>query len=259
MLATRVIPCLLLQDRGLVKTRKFKDPIYVGDAVNAVKIFNEKEVDELIFLDITASKKKKEPNFSLIQELASECFMPFAYGGGITTLAQIWKILQMGVEKVVINHSILDNLAFLREAVRQYASSTIIASIDIKKDLFGRYKIYDHVKQRTTGKDPVEYAKQITESGAGELFINSVDKDGTYDGYNLELLKRISSISSIPVIACGGAGNLGDFKAAVTEGGASAVAAGSFFVFQRPHQAVLISYPTQNTLENLFESRPPVS
>lgn len=257
MLATRVIPCLLLQDRGLVKTIRFKNPIYVGDAVNAVKIFNEKEVDELIFLDITASKKKKEPNFSLIQELASECFMPFAYGGGITNLDQIWKILQMGVEKVVINHSALHDLRFLEAAVRQYASSTVIASIDVKKDLFGRYKVYDHVRQRTTRKDPVEHAKQIEQAGAGELFVNNVSRDGTYGGYDVELLKKISSQLSIPVIACGGAATLDDFKAAVTDGGASAVSAGSFFVFKRPHRAVLISYPLPKVLENLFTSIPP--
>ena len=257
MLATRVIPCLLLQDRGLVKTIRFKNPIYVGDAVNAVRIFNEKEVDELIFLDITASKRKKEPNFSLIQELASECFMPFAYGGGITNLDQIWKILQMGVEKVVINHSVLDNSHFLREAVKQYASSTVIVSIDVKKDVFGRYRVYDHVRQRTTSKDPIEYAKEIDQAGAGELFINNVDRDGTYGGYNLDLIKRISSLVSIPVIVCGGASSLDDFKAAVTEGGASAVSAGSFFVFQRPHRAVLISYPAQKVLENLFNTPPP--
>lgn len=256
MLATRVIPCLLLQDRGLVKTIKFKNAKYVGDAINAVKILNDKAVDELIFLDITASKKEKEPNYSLIQELSSECFMPFAYGGGISTLDQIWKILQMGVEKVVLNHSILSIRGFLKEAVKQYASSTIIVSIDVKKDLFGRYRVYNHVRQRTTEKDPFEYAKQIEEEGAGEIFINNVDFDGTYKGYDLALLRGVSDLVRIPVIACGGASGLADFRAAVVQGGASAVAAGSFFVFQMPHRAVLISYPSPESLKHLFSPRP---
>jgi cyclase len=253
MLASRVIPCLLLQHRGLVKTLRFKNPIYIGDAVNAVKIFNEKEVDELIFLDITASKKKREPNFTLISELASECFMPFAYGGGITTVDQIWKILQLGVEKVIINHSVLKNTNLLRAAVKQYGSSTIIVAIDVKKDFFGRHRVYDHVKQRTTDKDPIKYAKEIEQAGAGELFINDVDRDGTYTGYNLPFFKTVADLVSIPVIACGGASSLDDFKAAVTQAGVSAVAAGSFFVFQRPHRAVLISYPAPHVLEKLFK------
>lgn len=254
MLATRVIPALLLQDRGLVKTIKFKNPIYVGDAVNAVKIFNEKEVDELIFLDITASKKSRQPNFSLISELASECFMPFAYGGGITNLDEIQKILQLGVEKVVINHSVLTDIRFLEAAVRRFASSTIVVAIDVKKDLFGRFRVYDHVRHRTTQKDPFNYARELEAAGAGELFINDVDRDGTYSGYNLPLLKGMTDLVSIPLIACGGASSLEDLKAAASDGGASAVAAGSLFVFQKPHRAVLISYPPAKTLQNLFGS-----
>lgn len=252
MLATRVIPCLLLHNSGLTKTINFKKPTYVGDPVNAVKIFNEKEVDELIFLDITASKNKREPDFQLIEELASECFMPFAYGGGITDLNQIRRILKVGVEKVIINNSALQNLNFIKEAVKEFGSSTIIVAMDVKKDFFGRYKVYDHVKQKVTGADPFSYAKEIELAGAGELFLNSVDKDGTFSGYDVTLVRRIVDLVSIPVIACGGASSLDDLKQVVTSGGASAVSAGSFFVFQGPHRAVLISYPEPLVLEKLF-------
>jgi imidazole glycerol-phosphate synthase subunit HisF len=254
MLNTRVIPCLLLQDRGLVKTTKFKDPVYVGDPVNAVKIFNEKEVDELIFLDIDASKRKTGPNLSLISELATECFMPFAYGGGITDIEQIRSILKLGVEKVIINKSALDDLSFIVKAEKEFGRSTLIVAIDIKKNLFGKYKVYDHARKKVTDKDPVEYAKAIEQAGAGEIFLNNVDRDGTFAGFDNEIIKRITSIVSVPVIVCGGAASLQDFKTVVKDGGASAVSAGSFFVFQGPHRAVLISYPQYSELRTLFGS-----
>ncbi|HEX6225600.1 MAG TPA: HisA/HisF-related TIM barrel protein, partial [Chryseolinea sp.] len=159
MLQTRIIPCLLLHDGGLVKTEKFKNPKYVGDPINAVRIFNEKEVDELIFLDIDASKHNREPNLSIIEDLASECFMPFAYGGGITSLQQIQRILKIGVEKVIINHSALDNTKFVKEASKHFGSSTIIVAMDIKKDLWGNYKMYNHVRQKTEKLTPQEHAQ----------------------------------------------------------------------------------------------------
>lgn len=252
MLATRVIPCLLLQNMGLIKTTQFRDPVYVGDPINAVKIFNEKEVDELIFLDIVASKKNIEPNFSLIQELASECFMPFAYGGGVKKLAQIHKILKIGVEKVIINKAAIDDINFVREATNLYASSTIIVAIDIKKDFFGRYRIYDHTTKKLLRVDLMDHIKKVEDAGAGELFINNVDRDGTFKGFDVPIIKEIVNLVSIPVIACGGASSLEDFRLVVKAGGASAVAAGSFFVFQKPHRAVLISYPDTKRLQNLF-------
>lgn len=252
MLARRVIPCLLLQNMGLVKTVQFKKPVYVGDPINAVKIFNEKEVDELMFLDITASKNNTEPNYSLIQELASECFMPFAYGGGINKLEQINRILKIGVEKIIINKAAIDNIGFVLEATKVFASSTIITAIDIKKDFLGRYRVYDHTRKTFARISLMEYVRMMEDAGAGELFINNVDRDGTFKGFDVAIIKSIVDLVSIPVIVCGGAASLEDLRTVVKEGGASAVAAGSFFVFQRPHRAVLISYPEAKVLKELF-------
>jgi cyclase len=252
MLKTRIIPCLLLHEGGLVKTEKFKNPKYVGDPINAVRIYNEKEVDELIFLDIDASRNGVEPNLSTIEDLATECFMPFAYGGGITTLQQIQRILKIGVEKVILNQTALKNPDFIKEAAKHFGSSTIIVAVDIKKDLWGNYKVYDHVKKKTVGQTPAEYALQMCEAGAGELFINNVDRDGTYTGFDSQILESINKIVSIPVIACGGASGTNDLKEVVSKANVSGVAAGSIFVYQGPHRAVLISYPSQEELQRLF-------
>jgi cyclase len=252
MLKTRIIPCLLLHDGGLVKTEKFKNPKYVGDPINAVRIYNEKEVDELIFLDIDASKLGRGPDLNIIQDLATECFMPFAYGGGITTLNQIHQILNIGVEKVIINQTALLNPDLVREASKHFGSSTIIVAIDVKKDLWGSYKVYNHVKQKSEKFLPEEYAQKMAEAGAGELFVNSVDRDGTYSGFDLQILESINKIVSVPVIACGGASSLQDFKQVVSKTNVSGVAAGSIFVYQGPHRAVLISYPTPEQLQALF-------
>ncbi|HMG88739.1 MAG TPA: AglZ/HisF2 family acetamidino modification protein [Chryseolinea sp.] len=252
MLKTRIIPCLLLHEGGLVKTEKFKDPKYVGDPINAVRIYNEKEVDELIFLDIDASRKGEEPNLSTIEDLATECFMPFAYGGGITTLQQIQRILKIGVEKVILNHSALKNPDFVKEAAKHFGNSTIIVAVDIKKDLWGNYKVYDHVKKKTVAQSPTEYALKMCEAGAGELFINNVDRDGTYSGFDWHILESINKIVSVPVIACGGTSGVKDLKEVVAKANVSGVAAGSIFVYQGPHRAVLISYPSQDELQQLF-------
>lgn len=252
MLKTRIIPCLLLHEGGLVKTEKFKNPKYVGDPINAVKIYNEKEVDELIFLDIDASKLKREPNLSIIEELATESFMPFAYGGGITTLQQIQHILKIGVEKVVINRSALVNPNFIREASKHFGSSTIIVAIDIKKDIWGNYKVYDHVKKKIEALTPEDHALKMYEAGAGELFINNVDRDGTYGGFDWQILKSINDTVPVPLIGCGGAAKLTDLKDVVSKANISGVAAGSIFVYQGPHRAVLISYPSHDQLQQLF-------
>ncbi len=252
MLKTRIIPCLLLHDGGLVKTEKFKNPKYVGDPINAVRIFNEKEVDELIFLDIDASKQNREPNLSIIEDLASECFMPFAYGGGITSLQQIQKILKIGVEKIIINQTVLSNINFVKEAARHFGSSTIIVAMDIKKDIWGSYKVFNHVKQKTEKIAPYEHAKRICDAGAGELFVNNVDRDGTYQGFDTIVLETINKTVSIPVIACGGASSLANLREVVSHANVSGVAAGSLFVYQGPHRAVLISYPSQDELKRLF-------
>lgn len=254
MLAIRVIPCLLLRDGGLIKTVKFKNPTYIGDPINAVKIFNEKEVDELIFLDIDASKKGLPPNFELIKDLATECFMPFAYGGGVTTTEQIKKILELGVEKVVINHSSIENTQLVEKASKFFGSSTIIGAIDIARDFFGSYYVYSHVKNKKTKITPIEHALKLQQAGAGELFLNFVNLDGTYQGFDISMIKEITEKVSIPVIACGGASKLSDIGKVVKSTHVSGVAAGSIFVYKGPHKAVLISYPSQKELAQELNS-----
>lgn len=248
----RIIPCLLLRNNGLVKTIRFRDSVYIGDPINALKIFNEKEVDELIFLDIDATRDKKEPPLELIRKLASECFMPFAYGGGIVSTAQIEEIIKSGAEKIIINTSAFLKNGFISEAAKRFGSSTIVVSIDVKKKFTGGLSVYVSGGRIDTGKNPVEYAKMMEEQGAGEIFLNSIDRDGTMTGYDLALVRSVSDAVRVPVIACGGAGSLNDVNLAVTEGGASAAAAGSLFVFHGKRKAVLITYPDHQEILNLF-------
>lgn len=252
MLKTRIIPCLLLQNQGLVKTVKFKNPKYVGDPLNAVKIFNEKEVDELIFLDITASKENRKPNFDLISNIASECFMPLCYGGGVKTIEDIKIIFSLGVEKVSINSYAIENPNFIKEASDLFGSQSMVVSIDVKRNLLDEYRVYDANKQKIIKPEPVEFSKKMEGMGAGEILLNSVDRDGTMQGYDIRLIKKVCEAVSIPVIACGGAGSINDFLEAVKIGGAAAVAAGSIFVFQGKYKAVLINYPTIKELEKIF-------
>jgi imidazole glycerol-phosphate synthase subunit HisF len=249
----RIIPCLLLRNNGLVKTRKFKESTYIGDPVNTVKIFNEKEVDEIFFLDIDATRLKKEPPYELIQNIASECFMPFAYGGGIHSLQQIERIIKSGAEKIIINTQAFLGKSFLKEAVRQFGSSTIAVSVDVKKEFLKGNIVYIKGGTQSTGINPVDYAREIENAGAGEILINSIDRDGVMEGYDIELIKSISSSVKIPIIACGGAGRLSDFGSAVKQGGASAAAAGSFFVFHGKRRAVLITYPSYSEISSLFQ------
>lgn len=253
MLKARVIPCLLLKNQGLVKTVKFKDPRYVGDPINTVKIFNEKEVDELIFLDTTATLEKRGPSFKILSEIASECFMPLAYGGGIRNLNDIEKVFTTGLEKVIINSYAVENPSFIEDAARLFGSQSILVSIDVKKAVFGGNDVRIHGGKRKTGLDPVKYAIAMEEMGAGELFVNAIDKDGTMEGYDIELIRKVTDAVTIPVIACGGAGKISDFTEAVKEGGASAVAAGSLFVFHGKYRAVLISYPSRQDLKGVLE------
>jgi imidazole glycerol-phosphate synthase subunit HisF len=249
----RIIPCLLLRNNGLVKTIKFRESTYIGDPINTIKIFNEKEVDELIFLDIDATKLKKDPPYDLIRNIASECFMPFSYGGGINSIQQIEKIINSGAEKIIINSSAYLKKGFVKEASDHFGSSTIVVSIDVKKDFLRGYTVYIKGGTFSTGINPIEYCREIETEGAGEILINSIDRDGCMEGYEIELINSISSSIKIPLIACGGAGKLDDFRLAVKEGGASAVAAGSYFVFHGKRRAVLITYPSQNEISKLFE------
>lgn len=252
MIIKRIIPCLLLRNNGLTKTVKFRDSTYIGDPINTIRIFNEKEVDELIFLDIDATRNLKEPPYDLINKIAGECFMPFGYGGGINSLKQIEKIISCGSEKAVINSAFYLNKNLVSEAAKKFGSSTVVVSMDVKKDLFRGYQVYIKSGRSNTGMNPVEYAKKAENEGAGEIFLNSIDKDGTMDGYDIDLVRKVTSAVNIPVVACGGAGRLQDFKSVILDGGASAAAAGSFFVFHGKRRAVLITYPSYSDISNLF-------
>jgi cyclase len=252
MLRTRVIPCLLLKDNGLVKTIKFKNPTYVGDPINAIKIFNEKEVDELVFLDITASKEKRGPNFKMISEITTECFMPLGYGGGVTTIEEIEKLFQLGIEKVILNSSAFFNENLLKQAIETYGSQSIVVSIDVKKHwLTQKPTIYTLSGSKNTHFTPLHFAQKMEKIGVGEIIINSIDKDGTMDGYDLQLIHEISSCVKIPVVALGGAGSISDLGKAKSNG-ASAVSAGSLFIYQKKHRAVLITYPNQLELDKVL-------
>lgn len=248
MLQTRVIPCLLLQNSKLVKTIKFKNPNYVGDPVNAIKIYNEKEVDELIFLDITATVENKKPSFKTISEIASECFMPLTYGGGINNLDDMKTIFSLGAEKIAINSYGIENPSFIAKASEKFGSQSIIASIDVKKKFVGSYDVYTRSGTKNTHMDPVGWAKKVQDLGAGEILLTSIDKDGTMQGYDLPLLSTICEAVNIPVIACGGAGKVEDFSLAV-RAGASAVAAGSLVVYHGLVQGVLINFPSKDELK----------
>jgi cyclase len=251
MMIPRVIPCLLLKDICLYKTVKFRSPVYVGDAVNAVKIFNEKEVDELIFLDYRASIENRSPQLDQIRDIASECFMPLAYGGGISGLDQIEEILQAGAEKVILCSVLEERPDLITEAANKFGSQAIVVSIDYKKRRFGRSGVFARSGTRKIDDDPVKFAIRSQELGAGEVFLNAIDNDGKQNGYDLDTIRRVSESVEIPVTACGGAGELADFREAIDHG-ASAVAAGSIFVFHGKHNAVLITYPERPVLEELF-------
>ncbi len=251
MLRYRIIPTLLLHDKGLYKTVKYsiKKGKYIGDPINAIKIFNEKGVDELIFLDIDASKEKRGPDFQMLRNIATECFMPVGYGGGITTMEQIKQIFQIGIEKVILNSVLLEDLSLLKNASKDFGVQSIVAAVDIKKNLFGKYKIYNSAKQKNSDLDIKKYLQSLEKNGAGEIYISSVDKDGTFEGYDIELMKDISKDIKVPVIINGGAKDISDFSRAIKECGVSAVSAGSMFVFNGPHKAVLITYPEYEKLE----------
>lgn len=252
MLNHRVIPCLLLSNGGLVKTRRFKNGVYIGDPINAIRIFNEKEVDELVLLDIRASLDNRGPNYDLLKEIAGECFMPLAYGGGITSIDQIRTLLRIGIEKVILNTAVNRDPNFVREAVATFGSQAITASIDVRRKLFSRYEVMVLGGTEATGLTAVEAALQAEQLGVGEILLTSIDAEGSMEGYDIDLLSKVSQMVSIPVIASGGAGKLEDFRSAVRQGHVSAVAAGSLFVFYGPHRAVLITYPEYSKLSVLF-------
>jgi cyclase len=246
------MPCLLLKDRALVKTVQFTNPKYIGDPINSVRIYNELEVDELVFLDIAATAEGKQPPFDVIEHIASECFMPFAYGGGIRNMEDIRQIFKVGAEKVVINSHAIENSEIVRLAAEEYGSQSILVSIDVKTDQMGNYLVCSHSGTRKTTFGPVEYAKKMEDVGAGEIFLNSIDRDGMMDGFDAALINMVSNAISIPLIACGGAGSYYDIGDA-QRAGASAVAAGSIFVYQGKNRSVLINFPTQKELEEMLK------
>ena len=248
MLRSRIIPVLLIQNKGLVKTCNFKNPVYLGDPINAIKIFNEKEVDELIILDIEASKNGKGINWNMISRLNQEAFMPLGYGGGIKNIQDIKKIIKLGYEKVILNSAALENPDLLKEASEIIGSQSLVVCVDIKKNINGSFKVYSHQNHKITNLDPVAYIKTLEANGTGEVVVQSVDREGTYSGYEISVLKEISGQIKIPVIALGGASGLADIKA-ILKTDISAAAAGSIFVFFGRLKAVLISYPSSEEIE----------
>lgn len=251
MFRPRIIPCLLLKGDGLVKTVQFDQPVYVGDPINAVKIFNDAKSDELIFLDIEATKEGRIPSVEVIQRISDEAYMPFAVGGGIQSLTDVETMFEAGAEKIVINSAAYTNPNLITQAAEVFGSQAIVISVDAKKSAIG-YELFSAGGTIKQSVDLLEHVKKMEELGAGELFINSIDQDGKLEGYDLDLIKLVSDAVNIPVIACGGASKLTDFSKAVNEGNASAAAAGSLFVFLGINRAVLINYPEQKELFRLF-------
>ncbi len=237
----RIIPFLLVQDGSLVKTRKFAKPKYIGDPINAVKIFNEKEVDELVLLDIGATPANKGPDYELIKDIASGAFMPIGYGGGITSLAQIEELFKAGVEKVTLNSALFENPGLVAEAARIFGSQSIVACIDVKRELLGRHSLYSHGGKVRQKADIFQHIQRLEGLGVGELVVNSIDRDGMMDGYDLAFVEKVAKSVPIPVICIGGAGNVEHLREGLRVG-ASAAGAGSMFVFHGKHKAVLISY-----------------
>lgn len=251
MLRTRVIPCLQLIDDALVKTVKFGKHGYIGDPINTVRIFNELEVDELCFLDIRATVENRQPNFKILREIADECFMPLSYGGGVKDAATAKEILSIGFEKIVLNTAAIDTPSLVTEIARHSGNQSVIASIDVKKNVWGKYNLYAKDGTRKTDKDPVAWAKELESLGAGELLITAMDRDGTWTGYDIEITKKISNAVRIPVIANGGAGTVADIIDVVEKGGASAVALGSMVVYQAKGLGVLVNFPDRSELARL--------
>lgn len=253
MLYPRIIPCLLVKDKGLVKTTKFKDAKYVGDPINAVKIFNEKEVDELIVFDIDATRDNREPDYKMIENLAVECRMPLCYGGGIKNVEQARNIFGLGVEKVAISSITIENPKLVTKIAEQVGTQSVVVVLDIKKRMFGnKYEIWTHNGQKQTGKCPIEFAHELEGLGAGEIVINSIDNDGMMKGYDFTLVQKVREKISLPMTVLGGAGSLEDIGKLIGNYGIIGAAAGSLFVFKGIYKAVLINYPDNDKKDALI-------
>jgi imidazole glycerol-phosphate synthase subunit HisF len=248
MFRPRIIPVLLLKDQGLVKSKVFRDYRYIGDPINAVRIFNDLKADELVFLDIMATKERRLVSLEFIKDVGEESNMPFSVGGGIKSIEDIREIISAGAEKVIINSYAADNPDFITEASATFGSSTIVICIDVKKKLFGNPRTWVQNGTRSTGYSPIEFAKLMEEKGAGEIIVQSIEKDGQMNGYDIELIKKVSEAVNIPVVALGGAGNLNHLREAYTKGYANGLAAGSLFVYHGSKQGVLINYPDKSEI-----------
>ncbi len=259
MLRPRIIPCLLVRNKGLVKTVKFGASKYVGDPINAVKIFNEKEVDELIVLDIDATAKGVDPDCRMIQNLAAECRMPLCYGGGVKTVGQAKTIIGLGVEKVALSAAVIDNPALVTQIAGEIGSQSVVVVLDVKRRLVGaRYEIYTHNAKINTGKCPIEFAQALEKLGVGEIVLNSIDNDGEMKGYDLALAKKIRETVSVPMTVLGGAGSLKDIGSLISNFGIIGAAAGSLFVFKGVYKAVLINYPSPAEKDDLIRDNYPL-
>ncbi len=252
MLRPRIIPTLLLKGLGLVKGKQFKDHRYIGDPMNAVSIFNTKEVDEILFLDITATSENRIPSPEFIQKIADSCLVPFAVGGGIRNVDDARIILKSGAEKVCLNTAALLNPKVIQNISQEFGNQSIVVSIDVKKNFFGKVEVYTNCGMKKFGKPLFETIDETLSMGAGEIIINNIDRDGMLNGYDLQLLEEISNKINVPLIASGGAGSLADLKEGLNKGCADAVAAGSLFVFHGKRQAVLISYPDENEMKSIY-------
>ncbi len=254
MLRPRIIPCLLVKDKGLVKTVNFSNPKYVGDPINAVRIFNEKQVDELVILDIDATTRGREPDYKMIEHWASECRMPLCYGGGVISVEQAQRIFSLGVEKVAISSAALKNPNLVRSIAEQVGSQSVVVILDIKKKFFGGYEIYTHNGKQSTGKDPFTFAQHLEELGVGEIVVNSIDNDGVMKGYDYNLIEKLRKSTTVPLTALGGAGDLQDIENLIKKFGIIGACAGSLFVFKGRYKAVLINYPTNEQKDKLIFS-----
>lgn len=252
MLQNRVIPVLTIENNLLVKTYKFSKSKYIGDPLNAVRIFNDKEVDEILLIDISATKDNKSPNFELIENISSQCLMPLTYGGGIKTISDAKTLFSIGVEKISLQRAAFENPIIINQLSEIFGQQSIILSVDLKRTFFNQVKIYNYLNGKKSSKNWIEAIKELIDFGVGEVLLNSVDQDGVLRGPDLELIKLISNKIDIPLIALGGVSGLGDMRDLVNAG-ASAVAAGSFFSFYGPHKAVLLTYPKPFEIENLFK------
>lgn len=251
MLLTRFMPCLLLAKGSLVKTVKFKDPAYIGDPINAVRIYNQLEVDELVILDIAATREDRDPPFEMIRQVASECFMPLAYGGGIRTVDHASALFRLGVEKVIVNSHAIRDPEFVPALASRFGSQSVVVSIDARRARHG-HEVFTHSGVKPTGQTPAAVARRAADAGAGEILLTSIDNDGTMLGYDIELIRSVASAVQVPVIASGGAGSVDHLGAAIKQGGAAAVAAGSMVVYFGRNRAVLINVPEKAELDSVF-------